>query len=196
MQTWRDPLQHFESWYGEAQQLGDFDCAAMVLATASRAAVPSARVVYFKGLCAGAFSFYTNYRSRKGEELAANVHAALLFYWSPLARQVRIEGTVHKLSREVSTRYFTSRPLARQISAVISPQSEVIPSHQSLREKFAQAQRKYARHTELPCPPHWGGYALQPQRCEFFVAHDNRLNERVLYEQQMDDKWHIKYLAP
>ena len=124
MQTWDDPLLHFKNWYAEAQQVDGLDYPAMVLATATRDALPSARVVYFKGLVTEAFSFYTDYRSRKGQELADNANAALLFYWQPLARQIRIEGIVQKLSREASERYFASRSLAKQISASISSQKQ------------------------------------------------------------------------
>lgn len=196
MQTWPDPFQHFEHWYTEAQRIDSLDVSAMALATATPDACPSVRFVYYKGLIAGAFSFYTNYLSRKGQELAVNNKAALLFYWQPLARQVRIEGTVQKLSREVSEQYFASRPLASQISALISQQSCEIPSYQSLQEKFAKAQKKYVGRTSIPCPPHWGGYALTPSCFEFFISEDNRLNQRILYQRTTDDTWQIKYLSP
>ena len=196
MQTWGDPLIHFQHWYAEAQQVDGLDYPAMVLATATRTALPSARVVYFKGLVAEAFSFYTNYHSRKGQELTANANAALLFHWQPLARQIRIEGTVQKLSRQASEHYFASRPLANQISASISAQSQEIPSYQSLRDKFTQAQEKYAGHTTIPCPPHWGGYALTPRRIEFYISDTHRLNQRVLYQRTDNDEWQLKYLAP
>ena len=196
MQTWDDPRLHFKNWYAEAQQVDGLDHPALVLATATRDALPSARVVYFKGLVAEAFSFYTNYHSRKGQELADNANAALLFYWQSLARQIRIEGIVQKLSREASERYFASRSLAKQISASISSQSSEIASYQSLQAKFAQAQKKYEGHTSIPCPPHWGGYALAPRCFEFFISDEDRLNERVLYQRTADDKWQIKYLSP
>ena len=196
MQTWPDPCQHFEHWYTEAQQVDGLDAAAMTLATATADAHPSARIVYYKGIVAGAFSFYTNYHSRKGQELAANTNAALLFYWQPLAYQVRIEGTVHKLHREASERYFASRSLDKQVSASISQQSREILSYQSLQEKFAQAQKKYAGQTSIPCPPHWGGYALMPRCFEFFISDASRLNQRVLYQRHRDDTWQIKYLSP
>lgn len=197
MRTWSDPFQHFAHWYAEAQGIDGLDAPAMALATATAtpAARPSVRIVYFKGLVAEAFSFYTNYHSRKGQELAANANAALLFYWQPLARQIRIEGTVQKLSREASARYFASRPLAKQISASISAQSRTITSYQSLQKKFVQAQKKYAGHTSIPCPSYWGGYALTPRSFEFYLSDDNRLNERVYYERDRDDMWHITYLS-
>ena len=197
MRTWPDPFQHFAHWYAEAQGIDGLDAPAMALATATAtaAARPSVRIVYFKGLVAESFSFYTNYHSRKGQELAANANAALLFYWQPLARQIRIEGTVQKLSREASARYFASRPLAKQISASISAQSRAIPSYQSLQQKFVQTQKKYAGHTSIPCPDYWGGYALTPRSFEFFLSDDNRLNERVYYERDRDDMWHITYLS-
>jgi len=197
MRTWSDPFQHFAHWYAEAQGIDGLDAPAMALATATAtaAARPSVRIVYFKGLVAEAFSFYTNYHSRKGQELAANANAALLFYWQPLARQIRIEGTVQKLSREASARYFASRPLAKQISASISAQSRTIPSYQSLQQKFVQTQKKYAGHTSIPCPAYWGGYALTPRSFEFYLSDDNRLNERVYYERDRDDMWHITCLS-
>ena len=196
MQTWPDPYQHFDAWFKQAQQASVPDAQAMVLATASATARPAARVVYFKGMVDAAFSFYSNYNSRKGQELAANAYAALLFYWQPLNRQIRLEGTVQKLSRDQSERYFASRPLARQISSYISRQSREIPSYQSLQEEFVQAQQQYAGQTSLPCPPHWGGYALIPQRCEFYRGDESRLNERVLYVREAGDTWQIKYLSP
>ena len=153
MQPYPDPLQHFAAWYREAEQTPALDHPAMVLATASHTARPSSRVIYFRGLVDGAFSFYTNYNSRKGQELAANAHAALLFHWPPLERQIRIEGTVHKLSRTASEHYFAARTLAKQISTTISQQSQAIPSYQSLREEFTQAQQQYAGHTSLPVLP-------------------------------------------
>ena len=196
MQTWPDPLLHFNNWYAKAQQVEGLDYPAMVLATASLDARPSARVVYFKGLVTEGFSFYSNYHSRKGQELAANAHAALLFYWQPLARQIRIEGTVQKLSRQASARYFASRSLDKQISASISKQSSEIASYQSLQEKFSQAQKQYAGQQGIPCPSHWGGYALTPSRFEFYIADDSRLNQRVLYKRTSNDEWHSTCLAP
>lgn len=195
MQTWSDPFQHFACWYAEAQGIDGLDAPAMALATATADARPSVRIVYFKGLVAEAFSFYTNYHSRKGQELAVNANAALLFYWQPLARQIRIEGTVQKLSREASVRYFVSRSLAKQISASISAQSRTITSYQSLQKKFVQAQKKYAGQSSIPCPPHWGGYALTPRSFEFYLSDDNRLNERVCYARNSDNRWHITYLS-
>ena len=196
MKTWLDPFQHFEAWFAEAMQVEALDAPAMALATATSDARPSLRIVYCKGLVAEAFSFYTNYDSRKGQELAANASAALLFYWQPLERQIRIEGTVQKLSREASQRYFASRSLAKQISASISVQSSEIPSYQSLQEKFAQEQKKSAGKTSIPCPPYWGGYALIPRCFEFYISDKKRLNERVLYERNADDTWRIKCLSP
>lgn len=195
MQTWSDPFQHFACWYAEAQGIDGLDAPAMALATATADAHPSVRIVYFKGLVAEAFSFYTNYHSRKGQELAVNANAALLFYWQPLARQIRIEGTVQKLSREASARYFASRSLAKQISASISAQSRTITSYQSLQKKFVQAQKKYAGQSSIPCPSYWGGYALTPRSFEFYLSDDNRLNERVCYARNSDDRWHITYLS-
>ncbi len=195
MRTWPDPFQHFEHWYAEAQRCDGLDVPAMALATATPEARPSLRIVYFKGLVAGAFSFYTNYTSRKGRELAANSNAALLFYWQPLERQIRIEGTVQKLSREASQRYFASRALAKQISASISDQSSVIPSYQNLQQRFTQAQTEHTGDS-LPCPPHWGGYAMTPGCFEFYISDENRLNERVYYECNGGGGWQIKYLSP
>ena len=196
MQPYPDPLQHFAAWYHEAEQTAGLDHPAMVLATASNTARPSSRVIYFRGLVDGAFSFYTNYHSRKGQELATNAHAALLFHWQPLERQIRIEGTVHKLSRAASERYFAARTLAKQISTTISQQSQTIPSYQSLREEFAQAQQQYASHTSLPCPPHWGGYGLTPHYFEFYIADEHRLSQRLAYQHTDDAKWQTTYLSP
>ena len=162
MRTWPDPFQHFEAWFAAATQVEALDVPAMALATATPEARPSLRIVYFKGLVAGAFSFYTNYNSRKGQELAANANAALLFYWQPLARQIRIGGIVQKLSREVSERYFASRSLAKQISASISAQSSEIPSYQSLQEKFIQVRKKIRGANLHPLPPALGRICSDP----------------------------------
>ena len=196
MQPYPNPLQHFDAWYREAEQTPAIDHPAMVLATASSAARPSSRVVYFRGLVDGAFSFYTNYNSRKGQELAANAQAALLFHWQPLDRQIRIEGTVRKLNRAAAEHYFASRTLAKQISATLSQQSQPIPSYQSLREEFAQTQQKYAGYTTLPCPPYWGGYGLTPHYVEFYIGDEHRLSPRLLYQRDEDGQWQITYLSP
>lgn len=196
LKTWSDPYRHFAAWFAEAQQVEDLDAHAMVLATAARDARPSSRVVHFKGVVDAAFSFYTNYNSRKGQELATNHHAALLFYWQPLDRQVRVEGTVRKLSREQSEQYFASRPWLHQLSSRLSQQSTEIASYRELRTAFIEAQQQYAGQPSLPCPANWGGYALMPQHCEFYIADEHRLSERVLYVRGTDDSWQIKYLSP
>ena len=189
----RDPIAQFKSWFDEAVKAQLPMVNAMMLATASAAGRPSARVVLLKGVDAGGFVFYTNYRSRKGRELAANPDAALVCHWSELEREVRIEGKVAKVSARESDEYFGTRPLASRHAAIASPQSRVVADRAELESLFAAAEKRYGEHT--PRPAHWGGYRLAPRTVEFWQGRENRLHDRVLYTRKARG-WKIARLAP
>ena len=189
----RDPIVQFKSWFDEAVKAQLPMVNAMMLATASAAGRPSARVVLLKGVDAGGFVFYTNYRSRKGRELAANPEAALVCYWSELEREVRIEGKVAKVSARESDEYFGTRPLASRHAAIASPQSRVVADRAELEALFAAAEKRYGEHT--PRPAQWGGCRLAPRVIEFWQGRENRLHDRVLYTRKARG-WKIVRLAP
>jgi pyridoxamine 5'-phosphate oxidase len=151
-----DPFLQFDRWFQEAINAGIAEPNAMTLATANVDFKPSARIVLLKGIEESAFVFFTNYNSRKGKELLWNPYATLLFFWSELHRQVRIEGRVMKISADASESYFRSRPVASQLSGYISPQSEVIENRKFLEDKLAEAEKKFLNNN-VPCPEHWGG---------------------------------------
>ncbi|WP_345951475.1 pyridoxamine 5'-phosphate oxidase [Mucilaginibacter sp. PAMB04274] len=190
-----NPLKQFESWFNDAVAAEIHEPNAMTLATATTNGLPSARIVLLKGVDEQGFSFYTNYLSRKGKEIAKNPHAALVFFWGPLERQVRIEGTLEKLSKEKSEQYFHSRPFGSQIGAVASPQSQEIPNRGSLENKWQQLEKEYEG-KEVPKPAYWGGYILKPQLVEFWQGGSSRLHDRILYKKAGKSDWKIVRLAP
>jgi pyridoxamine 5'-phosphate oxidase len=166
----------------------------MVLATASLDGKPSARVVLLKGFDDRGFVFFTNYEGRKSAELTANPQAAVLFFWGELERQVRIEGTVEKTTKQESEEYFKTRPLESRLSAWASKQSSVIPSRGYLEQKMSDLKGRFG-HQEVPLPAFWGGYRLQPQAFEFWQGRENRLHDRVRYLLQ-GGVWQIDRLSP
>ena len=184
----------FEAWYGDALASGVPEADAMTLATATTDGAPDARVVLLKSFDDRGFVFFTNYQSRKAEELAANGRACLLFYWLPLKRQVRIEGTVEKVSAAESDDYFHTRPWGSKLGAWASDQSRVITSRENLEKRFAEFELEFA--DNVPRPPHWGGYRLIPTAIEFWQGRDNRLHDRIRYRLQQDKSWRIERLAP
>ena len=188
-----DPFKQFDRWFQDAVQAELPLPEAMTLATATDTGRPSARVVLLKGVDARGFVFYTNYASRKGHELAANPHAALVFAWTELERQVRIEGAIEKVSAEESDLYFASRPLGSRLGAWASPQSMVLPDRLTLAKTVAAIVLRYGKHP--PRPPHWGGYRVLPEAIEFWQGRKNRLHDRLLYTKQTRD-WTIERLAP
>lgn len=190
-----DPLRQFARWFEEAVQSELPEPNAMTLATANRSGRPSARTVLLKGVDAEGFVFYTNYESRKGNDLADNPQAALLFTWLELERQIRIEGHVEKISPEQSLEYFQSRPLGSQIGAWASPQSQVVSDRNVLENRSAQLQEQYAGADALPLPPFWGGYRLRPDRLEFWQGRESRLHDRIDYVLE-NGHWNIQRLAP
>jgi pyridoxamine 5'-phosphate oxidase len=175
-----DPLLFFQKWFNEAQQAGITEVNAMTLATANMWGLPSARIVLLKGLDEEGFIFFTNYESEKGRQMAEEDSVALLFFWKELERQVRIEGVVRKVSAQESDDYFHSRPKGSQISAVASPQSQVIEGRSTLEEKVKELEAQYAN-SEIPRPEHWGGYRVIPEKIEFWQGRNNRLHDRIVF---------------
>lgn len=189
------PLDQFSSWLDEAIKAEAAEPTAMVLSTVSLTGKPSARVVLLKDVSEQGFTFFTNYDSRKGSDLAANPFAALTFFWPVLERQVRIEGQVEKVPEEVSDTYFHSRPVGSQIGAWASPQSREILGRETLEEADQKFMQEFSGLEQIPRPQHWGGYLLQPERIEFWQGRPNRLHDRILYELEKKE-WHLKRLAP
>ena len=171
------------------------DLNACTLATADREGRPSARVVLLKGLDPRGFTFFTHYNSRKGRELAENPHAALVFYWAELERQVCVSGTVSRLSREESETYFRTRPKGSRLSAWATKQSEPVENRAVLDARWAKAQAQYPGE-DVPMPEHWGGYVLSPSSIEFWQGRPSRLHDRFRYLRQPDDSWRIDRLSP
>jgi pyridoxamine 5'-phosphate oxidase len=189
-----DPIAQFERWFAEARAAGVKEPNAMTLATASEEGQPSARIVLLKGVSGDGFAFYTNYESRKGRELAANPRAALVFYWAELERQVRIAGSVTRLSREESETYFHSRPRGSQLSAWASQQSETVADREVLEARVAELETKYAG-GDVPLPPFWGGYCLRPAVIEYWQGRPNRLHDRLRYTRSAGG-WALDRLSP
>jgi pyridoxamine 5'-phosphate oxidase len=189
-----DPVAQFRRWFDGALAAGVAEPNAMVLATATPDGRPSARVVLLKGVDERGFAFFTNYLSRKGRELASNPHAALTFFWPELERQVRVEGTVAPVSPEESDAYFRSRPPDSQLGAWASPQSEVVGGREMLERRLAELRERFAG-GDVPRPPHWGGYRLQPQAIEFWQGRADRLHDRLCYT-RAGSAWRIGRLAP
>jgi pyridoxamine 5'-phosphate oxidase len=188
-----DPIRQFEKWFQEALEAALALPNAMTLATVSATEGPSARVVLLKGIDDGGFVFYTNYHSRKGRELDARPAACLVFLWSDLERQVRIEGRVEKVSAAESDAYYSTRPLGARLSAWASAQSEPVPGRGVLEMQLREIRDRHGEHP--PRPPHWGGYRVVPQAIEFWQGRADRLHDRLLYRRSAEG-WKIERLAP
>jgi pyridoxamine 5'-phosphate oxidase len=191
-----NPIRQFEKWSQDARATGmsEQDATSMTLATATRYGQPSARIVLLKAFDEEGFVFYTNYDSRKGNELEENARACLLIYWSAMWRQVRIEGSVERVSEEESNQYFHSRPLGSKIGAWASEQSSAIESRAVLEQRFEEFGFKFG--DNIPRPPHWGGYRVRPNVIEFWQGQENRLHDRLKYTLQDNGTWLIERLAP
>lgn len=190
-----DPIKQFANWFTTAIETGIRDVNAMSLASASRDAKPSVRIVLLKTFDEDGFVFFTNYESEKGKQLDANPYAALGFYWIELDRQIRISGHVKKTSREESQTYFHSRPVGSQLSAWASRQSAVLDGRRVLDARMEEMNERFAG-KPVPLPPHWGGYRLKPDNMEFWQGRPNRLHDRFRYTRQTDGAWLIERLAP
>jgi pyridoxamine 5'-phosphate oxidase len=191
----RDPFRQFDKWFTEAQAAKVVEPNAMTLATATRDGRPSARTVLLKGVDGRGFVFYTNYESRKGRELAENPRATLLLPWLALERQVIIEGTISKITREESAAYFHSRPRASQLGAWVSQQSSIITGRTTLEDAMKVLEKKHAG-AEVPLPPAWGGYRLTPETVEFWQGRRSRLHDRLRYRRETSGDWTVERLAP
>lgn len=189
-----DPIKQFSVWMNEAIESNLLEPNAMILATASKKGIPSARTVLLKGFDEKGFVFYTNYKSSKARDLDENPNVALLFLWVELERQIRISGKVVQVSREVSENYFHSRPREHQLGAWASWQSKEIPNRKFLEQKYEEIRKRF-ENKEIPLPPFWGGYVIKPHRIEFWQGRESRLHDRICYALN-DDKWKIERLSP
>jgi pyridoxamine 5'-phosphate oxidase len=189
-----NPYEQFARWYEDARRATDDKAGAMTVATATPDGRPSARVVLLRGLDERGFVFYTNYDSRKAEELAANPQAAAVFYWPELDRQVRVEGTVARVSAAESEAYFAGRPRGHRVGAWASPQSQPIPDRAFLERRLADVEARFDG-VDVPLPEFWGGYRIEPATLEFWCNRSDRLHDRVRYRRDGSD-WVIERLAP
>lgn len=189
-----DPVVFFEQWLQEAIEARASEVNAMSLSTVGADKRPHSRIVLLKGIEEGAFCFFTNYQSAKGQQIMAHPEVAALFFWKELERQVRIEGKVEKLSPEASDKYFYSRPVASRISAIASPQSQPVDSRSVLEEKVKALAAK--KEEEIIRPEHWGGFKIIPDYIEFWQGRHSRLHDRLAFSKEDNGKWKKQRLAP
>lgn len=191
----QDPITQFKNWMEETIAAEVNEPTAMVLSTVNSSGRPSGRVILLKDVTKDGFIFFTNYSSRKGQDMLENPVASLTFFWPELERQVRVEGTITKVADEMSDAYFHSRPVGSQIGAWASPQSQPINSREELETADKDFTKRFADLDVIPRPEHWGGYILSPDYVEFWQGRPNRLHDRIVYELQ-NKQWHLKRLAP
>ncbi|GGV17861.1 pyridoxine/pyridoxamine 5'-phosphate oxidase [Kitasatospora herbaricolor] len=190
-----DPVTQFTRWFHDAGRAGAAEPNAMVLSTADAEGRPSSRTVLLKGYDRRGFVFYTNYGSRKGAEIAANPHAALLFPWITLARQVIVQGRVEKVGRDETAAYFRTRPHGSQLGAWASEQSSPVDGREVLEQRYAELERRYPEGEGVPVPPFWGGYRVVPEVVEFWQGRANRLHDRLRYVAE-GAGWRVERLCP
>lgn len=193
-----DPLQQFQTWFQQAG--GDdkpewLEINAMTLATADANGRVTSRIVLLKGIEDGKFLFFTNYQSEKANQMAVNPSVSLCFYWPHLQRQVRINGTITKTSREASESYFATRPRGSRLGAILSEQSQAIDGRHHLEQQLQTLEIQYSGRDDIPCPEHWGGYAVDPKEIEFWQGRESRLHDRLMYRQSAQG-WKIVRLSP
>lgn len=189
-----NPLSQFDQWFKEALEAKVIEINAMTLSTLGEDGIPNGRIVLLKEVDTG-FVFFTNYQSQKGRELEKNPFGSLTFFWPELERQVRIKGTIEKVSEKLSDEYFLSRPIGSQIGAWTSPQSTKINSREELYTKQKEIEKKF-ENAPITRPPHWGGYRLTPNYIEFWQGRPSRLHDRVCYELLENGDWELSILAP
>jgi pyridoxamine 5'-phosphate oxidase len=190
-----EPLLTFRRWFADAAAAQLHEANAMTLATVGADGRPSARIMLMKDFDEQGITFFTNYTSRKGEELAANPYAAAVFWWGPQERQVRVEGPVTQVSAAESDDYFRRRPRGSRLGAWVSAQSKVIPSREVLEARQRELEEEYNQ-ADPPRPPHWGGYRLAPEVIEFWQGGPNRIHDRLRYSRRSDGSWLIERLSP
>lgn len=191
-----NPIVQFKSWFKEALEFPVPEPNIMILSTAGSDGIPHARVVLLKDISDAGFTFYTNYESQKGREIAQNNRVSLLFMWTEMQRQVRIEGLAERLSEQEAIEYFNTRPLESQVGATVSQQSEIIPNRDHLDQAFNKAMMDYKTGDIISKPPYWGGYLVKPVLFEYWQGRANRLHDRLLYKMNEQNNWTISRLSP
>ena len=190
----KNPFKQFEIWFEEAKKIGLKDPNAMNVASATKSGIPSSRMVLLKAYSEEGFIFYTNYTSRKSGEILDNPIVALNFFWDALERQIRIEGEIKKVEKEVSDAYFNSRSRLSQLGAHASNQSQIIENYEELTDKLNSFDEQY-KDADIPRPDHWGGFIVIPSSIEFWQGHDGRLHDRLKFEKE-NNNWVLKRLSP